>query len=90
MYIVWVVIPGHSDYEISNAGEIRYKETDILVRPTLNRGYYRVKIDGERFYIHQLMMWSFHPDVYSKRYIKHIDGNKLNNCLSNLKYAGSI
>lgn len=86
---IWIRVADHPDYEISNCGEIRYRGTDVLVRPTINRGYYRVKIDGERFYIHQLMMWSFYPDVYSRHYIKHIDGNKLNNCLSNLKYAGS-
>jgi len=88
MYEVWVNIPGHPDYEISNTGKIRYSNTDILVKPTINRGYYRVRLDGERYYIHQLMMLSFYPDVCSSRYIKHIDGDKSNNCLSNLRFAG--
>jgi len=88
MYEVWVNIPGHPDYEISNAGEIRHSGTDILVKPTVNRGYLRVRINGERYYIHQLMMLSFYPDVCSSRYIKHIDGDKTNNRLSNLRFAG--
>lgn len=88
MYEVWVNIPGHPDYAISNTGKIRYSNTDILVKPTINRGYYRVRLDGERYYIHKLMMLSFYPDVCSSRYIKHIDGDKSNNCLSNLRFAG--
>ena len=88
MYEVWVQIPGHPDYEISNVGEIRHSGPDILVKPTVNRGYLRVRINGERYYIHQLMMLSFYPDVCSSRYIKHIDGDKSNNRLSNLRYAG--
>ena len=84
----WVSIPNHPDYEINNYGDIRYCNTEILVRPTVNRGYFRVRLDGKRFYIHQLMMLSFYPDEQNNHYIKHIDGDKSNNCLSNLCFAG--
>ena len=84
----WVNIPNHPDYEINNYGDIRYRDTEILVRPTVNRGYFRVRLDGKRYYVHQLMMLSFYPDEQNGHYIKHIDGDKSNNCLSNLCFAG--
>lgn len=84
----WVNIPNHPDYEINNYGDIRYCDTEILVRPTVNRGYFRVRLDGKRYYVHQLMMLSFCPDEQNGHYIKHIDGDKSNNCLSNLCFAG--
>ena len=84
----WVNIPNHPDYEINNYGNIRYCHTEILVRPTVNRGYFRVRLDGKRYYVHQLMMLSFYPDEQNDHYIKHIDGDKSNNCLSNLCFDG--
>ena len=84
---LWVTIPDHQDFEINTYGEVRYKGTDILVKPSMNRGYYRVRLDGNRYYIHKLMMQSFHPDEDDSRYVKHIDGDKTNNCLWNLRYA---
>lgn len=86
----WVNIPNHPDYEINNYGDIRYCDAEILVRPTVNRGYFRVRLDGKRYYVHQLMMLSFYPDEQNGHYIKHIDGDKSNNCLSNLCFAGSF
>ena len=85
---IWVKIPGHYDYEINNYGDIRYIDTELLVRPTVNRGYLRVRLNGKRYYVHQLMMLSFYPDANNDHYIKHIDGDKMNNCLSNLCFAG--
>ena len=84
----WVNIPNHPDYEINNYGDIRYCDTEIMVRLTVNRGYFRVRLDGKRYYVHQLMMLSFYPDEQNGHYIKHIDGDKSNNCLSNLCFAG--
>ena len=65
----WVSIPNHPDYEINNYGDIRYCDTEILVRPTVNRGYFRVRLDGKRYYVHQLMMLSFYPDDQNGHYI---------------------
>ena len=86
--VVWVEIPGHPDYLIDNYGNVRLLRTNKVIRPMMNRGYFRVCIDGKRYYIHKLMMMSFYPEIQSDRYIKHIDGDKTNNCLWNLRYTG--
>lgn len=86
--VVWVEIPGHPDYLIDNYGNVRFLRTNKVIRPMMNRGYFRVFIDGKRYYVHKLMMISFYPEMQSDRYIKHIDGDKTNNCLWNLRYSG--
>ena len=84
---VWVTIPGHPDYQISNYGEVLNLRTDKLLKPYINSGYFRLRIDGIKYYVHKLMMLSFYPDEDSSGYITHIDGDRLNNCLWNLDYA---
>lgn len=88
--VVWVEIPGHPDYLIDNYGNVRFLRTNKVIRPMMNRGYFRVCIDSKRYYVHKLMMISFYPEIQTDRYIKHIDGDKTNNCLWNLRYAGPI
>lgn len=85
----WLAISGHPKYEISTQGNIRNKDTGKLLKPILgatkNR-YYRVSLDGEKYYVHRLMADSFLARPASATTVKHIDGNKLNNNLANLQW----
>jgi hypothetical protein len=37
--------------------------------------------------VHRLMCETFLPNLENKAHVNHIDGNKLNNCLTNLEWA---
>lgn len=48
--------------------------------------YKTIKISGKTKYVHQLIAWLFKGLVSSSKWvINHIDGDKLNNCVSNLE-----
>lgn len=62
-------------------------------KPVLNKsdGYLRVvfMVDGvsKRHYVHRLIANAFLPKINGKEYVNHIDGNKLNNSISNLEWC---
>ena len=87
--VVWVEIPGHPDYLISNYGEVLNSRTDKLVKPYINSGYLRFRMDGGKYYIHKIMMIAFYPYENPDQYVTHLDGDRLNNCLWNLDYKTS-
>lgn len=50
----------------------------------LNNGYGRVSIEGKHYYLHRLV-WCYHYGAFPSEQIDHIDGNKLNNRIENLR-----
>src|ERR1035441_10633688 len=89
----WKIKYGFSCYRISNFGDVELISKNILMKPKIdNNGFYRLSIYGDdnrisNLWIHRLVSELFmeNPDKIGK--IKHIDGNKLNNKLSNLIFA---
>ena len=83
------------NYEVSNFENIRKKlHTGIftnLKRSIMNRGYRYIQVQrgGKRlnFLIHQQVAKCFIGERPEKYDIDHIDRNKLNNHLSNLRYC---
>lgn len=77
---------------VSNFGK-RVKRIPIrILKPTISkRGYYVVGLskDGKtkNHTIHRILMTSFVPNPENKRAIDHIDTNKLNNSLDNLRWC---
>jgi len=52
------------------------------------KGYRRIKIDGKLHMAHRLV-WAYHFDSVPE-YIDHIDENKLNNTIGNLRQATKV
>jgi len=73
-----------------------YTLEERILKPSTENGYARVFLykdkKAERVYVHRLMAEIFMPlpDCYKDilPYIKHTDGNRLNNHINNLKYSG--
>jgi hypothetical protein len=96
------VITGFPNYMLDRNGNIfsRYKyKTSIVcdewrpVQHVLDKGigYYIVTLVNENErknqFIHRLLAQHFLPNPRNKPQVNHIDGNKQNNCLSNLEWV---
>jgi hypothetical protein len=89
---IWKDIPTYEgEYQVSNTGKVRSLKSNKELKQSLSSGYYGVTLSqngivkGKR--IHQLMAMAFlghKPNKY-KYVIDHIDNDKLNNDLINLR-----
>jgi hypothetical protein len=90
---IWKVIPGFSKYEASNLGRIRSIRFQRLLKLGMcNRGYLRVTLrnnsdEKKTFHIHRAVLLAFVGPLPKGMVSRHLDGNPLNNKLSNLKYG---
>ena len=90
----WLKIPNYEDYEVSDKGRIKSLKynTPIILRPCIRCGYESVVLcrDGLRKHhqIHDLVYFTFTGEQKeAMKVIDHIDGNKTNNRLDNLRYV---
>jgi len=86
----WRKIPGYENYEVSSAGQVR-KGIKIMKFNIDRAGYYitRLSKDGIQKTIktHRLVASLFIPNPENKRTVDHIDRDKTNNHIENLRWA---
>jgi hypothetical protein len=86
----WKVVPGYEKYEVSSLG--RLKRGERILKHDINRGgyeYITLSIYGirHRKRVHTLVATTFIPNPENKPTVDHIDRNKTNNHVSNLRWA---
>jgi hypothetical protein len=89
----WKTIPGFDLYEASTWGSIRRRKNQRLLGQQPFDDYARVSVcvKGVRTFhrAHRLVALTFIPNPENKPYIDHIDENKRNNHISNLRWVSA-
>lgn len=89
---IWKIIAEFPKYEVSDYGEVRnIKRGNILKQRNDLRGYLSLqfkigKITFNRS-VHRLVAKAFIINTYNYPQVNHKDGNKLNNCKTNLEWV---
>ena len=88
----WIPVKGFSKYEVSNEGNIRNKKTGRILKQQIGtHGYNVLTLRKNKVpvtaRVHRIVADSFYDGDHDELDVNHIDGNKLNNHISNLEFC---
>ncbi|AGC01811.1 HNH endonuclease [Acanthamoeba polyphaga moumouvirus] len=88
---IWKSIPDFKNYEVSNNGNIRNKNTKKIRKLQLKMGYHYCCLSennkSKNFRVHRLVAKLFVKNPNKYDIVNHLDGNKLNNNYKNLEWT---
>ena len=90
----WRLIDGYDNYEISSHGRVRNNKTCKIMTIRLKQdGYHGIRLSKDNkkkdFLIHRLIGFAFLDKKEEDTDIDHIDHNKVNNMVNNLRWTTS-
>jgi hypothetical protein len=88
---IWKEIPfeiiDKNNYYVSNKGGFKNNKNVIIKNHKSFSGYKRINVNNKSYLFHRLVALTFLENPENKEFVNHIDGNKLNNQLTNLEWA---
>ena len=89
---VWRTIKDYDNYSVSSFGRVRNDDTDYILKHSKNsEGYYHVELYKKKkvktYTNHRLVGINFLSNHDNKPKVDHIDKNKTNNNIINLRFA---
>lgn len=89
----WKKIKGFENYSINEEGKVRNDITNKIKKPYVNKQNDYLTVDlwenniGTKRTIHRLIAETFIPNPQNKPTVDHIDSNRQNNTIENLRWA---
>lgn len=74
-------------YSVDTAGVVVNETTKHTLAGRIKNGYHLVCINQKYYPVHRLVAKAFIEPSDGKTFVNHIDGNKSNNCVSNLEWC---
>lgn len=90
---MWTKIARNTNYSINEDGEVRNDITGRIKKPSTNKknGYLIIDLykdnKSKKVPVHRLVAEAFIPNPENKATVDHIDGDRKNNSIDNLRWA---